>query len=438
VLPAYLFVNLPGYDPGQVQGSVGFILTVCNTMMGSTLLCLPHAFEYAGVLPGSALTLLVGMIAYYTCVLILKWGARPRHRFDDFSDLCGEFLGRWAKHVATSTSALIVLGEMACYHVLMASMLQSVAEDLVRAAGGDPRAIDFGNATTEFAVPAMITAAAVLLVMRIRDLATLARIAGFGVVAMIFNVVLLVGSGLWNMFGLRVYPRHEIGDVIYFGSVKGAGKMAGLMGLSLFVHSVLLPVAATHKHIARRPDIVKRDFGIAYCICVFIYIAVGLVPSMAFMLGNNVQPIYHRMNLQMIPQNALLAFPGSPTLAGVGKSLLVLQMVTIYPMLGAVIRRQLCMAYLKTPEPSGRTAALFNIGVAGLTTAVAAFYPYPCNVVEVVGSYTAVVYMLGLPIAVHLEAVRYSEGRSRTTVFLHVVLFFVGSIAVLTQFFLKN
>merc|ERR1712118_607509 len=96
------------------------------------------------------------------------------------------------------------------------------------------------------------------------------------------------------------------------------------------------------------------------------------------------------------------------------------------------------MTYLHTPEPSGRTAVLFNLGIASLTTAVASLYPYPCNVVEVVGAYTAVVYMLGLPIMVHLKAVRESGERSRTTVALHGLLFLVGSVVVLTQFFLKD
>ena len=60
------------------------------------------------------------------------------------------------------------------------------------------------------------------------------------------------------------------------------------------------------------------------------------------------------------------------------------------------------------------------------------------NVVEVVGAYTAVVYMLGLPIAVHLKAVRSNHGRNLTTVALHGLLFVVGSVLALTQFFLKG
>ena len=42
------------------------------------LTLIPNPSRSAGIGAGSALTLLVGMMAYYTCALILKWGARPR------------------------------------------------------------------------------------------------------------------------------------------------------------------------------------------------------------------------------------------------------------------------------------------------------------------------------------------------------------------------
>merc|ERR1719506_888650 len=439
VLPPHYFVPLPFTVEGQVQGSVGFILTVCNTMMGSTLLCLPYAFQIAGIGAGTILTLLFGLIAYYTCALILKWGAQPRQRFfEDFSDLCEVLLGRWARHVATATSVAILLGAMACYHVLMASMLQSVAEDIVSATGADPAKIRFGNHNTEYALPALIITCGCLVVMQIRDMSKLAKLASYGVLALVYNVLLMVGTGLWNMIGLAAYPSTDIGNVKYFGTAGAQGKMVGMMGLSLFVHSVLLPLAANHEHIRERPNVVKRDLGIAYGICTLVYIVVGLVPSMAFMLGHSIQPVYKHLNIDVLPQNALMAFPGDHTWAVIGKSLLIMQIGTVYPILGAVTRKQFCVAYFNTPEPSARIMLLCNILMAGMTTATAALYPYPGNVVAFVGAYTAVVYMLGLPIAVHLSAVKRDGRATLCGALLHFLLFAGGSLMVMTQFFLTD
>ena len=106
----------------------------------------------------------------------------------------------------------------------MASMLQSVAEDLVHAAGGNPRAIEFGGPGFEFAVPALLAALAVLAVMlAIRDLAALARIAGCGVVAMIFNVLLLVGSGGEFLF---FRTSHSIFTRFYFFHLTNARPLS--------------------------------------------------------------------------------------------------------------------------------------------------------------------------------------------------------------------
>jgi hypothetical protein len=439
VLPPHYYVPLPFSQEGEVQGSIGFILTVCNTMMGSTLLCLPYAFQIAGIGAGTILTLIFGMMAYYTCALILKWGAAPRQRFfEDFSDLCEENLGRWARHVATATSVAILLGAMACYHVLMASMLQSVAEDIVSATGADPAKIRFGTDNTEYALPALLTTAVVLVVMQIRDMSKLAKLASYGVLALFYNVTLMVGTGLWNMIGLTAYSTKDLGPIKFFGTAGAQGKMVGMMGLSLFVHSVLLPLAANHEHITQRPNVVKRDLGIAYVICVVIYIIVGLVPSMSFMLGHEIQPVYKHLNIQLLPQNALMAYPGDHTWASIGKTLLVLQIGTVYPILGAVTRKQFCVACFNVQEASARATLLCNLAMAGMTTATAALYPYPANVVGFVGAYTAVVYMLGLPIAVHLQAVKRAGRASLSGAALHFLLFAGGSLMVLTQFFLAD
>jgi len=122
----------------------------------------------------------------------------------------------------------------------------------------------------------------------------------------------------------------------------------------------------------------------------------------------------------------------------IGKSLLVLQIGTVYPILGAVTRKQFCVAYFNVAEPSARIMLLCNLAMAGMTLATAALYPYPANVVGLVGAYTAVVYMLGLPIAVHLQAVKRAGNATISGAVLHFLLFGGGSLMVLTQFFLTD
>merc|ERR1712070_1174734 len=109
------------------------------------------------------------------------------------------------------------------------------------------------------------------------------------------------------------------------------------MGLSLFVHSVLLPIAGSHVKLKNQPAAVKRDLGVAYLLTVVVYVAVGAVPAMAFQLGRGVIPQYSSDDSQL-SQNILLDYPQSSSGALVGRAALVLQLGIVYPILCAVMR----------------------------------------------------------------------------------------------------
>eukprot|EP00928_Gymnodinium_smaydae_P075881 TRINITY_DN588_c0_g1_i3.p1 TRINITY_DN588_c0_g1~~TRINITY_DN588_c0_g1_i3.p1 ORF type:complete len:186 (-),score=36.88 TRINITY_DN588_c0_g1_i3:159-716(-) len=106
----------------------------------------------------------------------------------------------------------------------------------------------------------------------------------------------------------------------------------------------------------------------------------------------------------------------------------------VYPILAAVMRRQLFGGLLGRPELGPRGMALYGLALVGLTTTVSAVYPKPGSVVGYVGTYTAVVYVLWLPILVHLAAVRKSGQRLGLTLLLHGGMAVVGTVVLLMQF----
>lgn len=62
------------------QSSIMTIFSVWNTMMGSGLLALPWGFSEAGIFGGIAIVILVGLLAWYTCWLVVKYGMK----YDEF------------------------------------------------------------------------------------------------------------------------------------------------------------------------------------------------------------------------------------------------------------------------------------------------------------------------------------------------------------------
>jgi len=65
-------------------------LLIRNTMMGSGLLTLPWGFSEAGLLGGIVVILIVGVVAWYTCWLVLKYG----EQYGEFMEMTRHHFGK--------------------------------------------------------------------------------------------------------------------------------------------------------------------------------------------------------------------------------------------------------------------------------------------------------------------------------------------------------
>jgi len=429
VLPPNFFVWLPfGLDDtGQRgQSSIGFIFTVCNTMMGSTLMCLPWGFDKAGLAAGSLLTMCFGLVSFYTCSIILDWGAQPSRRFGDFSDLCATYLGNSSKNLATVTSIAILFGASATYHVLMATNLQEVIIALEDLIGIHTHIFCCGSGLFQYALTSLYVGVGLLPMLFIRDISKLAALGSYGVISLLYNVLFLVVSALINLHSNASGPSAHRGEVKMVGGIGDIGQFVGMIGLSLFLQSVLLPIASGHSQARTAPVAVKRDLGFAMGLTVLFYVTVGSVPAIAFQLGPN--------RTGQLPQNILQSYKMSSPFALIGKTLLVVQIGVVYPILTAVMRRQFFAGCMNREWPGWPRVAAFNVGMVLLTTLISSVYPKPGDVVGYVGAYTAVVYMLWLPILVHLKALKRSNRRTILSLLGNVLLATAGTCIVLLQF----
>jgi len=444
-LQADTFVRLPfdldKMDSEGHQGSVGFIFTIANTMMGSTVLALGWGFGNAGILASAFFTCFFGFIGFYSATIILDTAASQSEPVGDFSELCETYLGAVGRSVANITSVFILFGATTCYHVLIATNLQSAVLSLVKhwyPASGD---LFFccGAGNFQYLVAAFMVAVVVLPLMFVRDISKLAAVGSYGVFGLLYNCLFIVGSGVLNLSRLAEHPSDKLGHVKLVGGPQEVGVFVGLMGLSLFMHSVLLPIANNHVHAKTAPAIVKRDIGIAYVFAVVFYICVGAVPAVAFQLGRDVLPQYTDLNLTELPQNMLEASGVFHIGAIIGAFLTGLQLSVVYPILGSVCRMQFfAQFYPSANDENGvlgiEAMSIFNVVLVGITALITAVYPHPGQVVGYVGAYTAVVYLIWLPVLVKLSALRRA-GQMRWWSFAgNVILAITATGVVLLQF----
>lgn len=239
---------------------------------------------------------------------------------------------------------------------------------------------------------------------------------------------------------LRELPRaSKLGHVTVFGELSGLGVFVDMMGLSFFIHNIVLSIGRNHVQARHQPHVVKRDLGIAYAFAAVVYCLLGAVPAAAFEIGKHALPQYTDcawrtkvLTCDVLPQNVLLAFETAGGHAA--RACLTLQIAVVYPILGTCMRKQFFGA-LGHEWPGWGPAMLFNVLIVCFTGTVAAAFPKPGTVVGYVGAYTAIVYMLGLPISTYLSARRKMGDLSCFSGLLHVALMLLMSALVLLQFF---
>lgn len=420
-------------EGGNGQSSASFICTVTSAMMGSTLMCLPWAFENAGLVASLIMISIVGAVSFYTCSVILRWGAPPTGNFSDFSDLCSHYLGTWSKHVANATSVGVCVGVLAAYHVLMASSLNNVILSLGDLSNSKVTFLCCGTEDFEYFVSSVIIGVCVFPLMCFKTIGFLMTFASYGGISVVYNCCFIIGNALMNWPSEDVRAGRKIKES---GDLKDFGVFFGTLGLSLFVHNLLLQMSSGHSQAVSNPAVIKRDVAISYCFAVVFYIAVGAVPAVVFQLGHGSGGSPYTQNLKngQLPQNILLAYSRDSWGAIIGQSLLMLQILAVYPLIATVIRRQFFSSMTGSQWPGWPKALSFSFCLVIFTTAVSSVYPKPGNVVGYVGVYTAIVYMLGLPILVHIKASKTSDRGNRMSTVIHALIWVIMSFAFLLQF----
>ena len=140
VLPSYLYMvagpprnisnarrpHLPS-DHGAAQSRTSTVLSLVNTMMGSTIMALPWGFFEAGLVGGVCIVLAACGFSFVTAAMVLRRGNRDL----DFQHLVGRSLGPVCKRLAGMVNVLVMLGAAVAYHILMKDCLHVIGSSII-------------------------------------------------------------------------------------------------------------------------------------------------------------------------------------------------------------------------------------------------------------------------------------------------------------------
>jgi sodium-coupled neutral amino acid transporter 9 len=467
---------LPEPPPSTPQaGSVSTIFSIWNTMVGSTLLAMPWGFRQSGIALGVIVFFLVGIISYYTCTLITRHTKLHRYRLKleqvspddspseeislkpnftgsdivDFSEVCVKHLGRWSQILALLASIIILIGAAIAYHIFMKDCLLNIVAGIARIevntkfpweANGPPW---YWNGIFASCVITII----VFPLSCLRKLTLLVKFNSFGVFFVLFLLVFIIYSSTYAM----VYPETtlptnstQIVQYVFSDFVQTNGTaqyvnylqnfsvtfshLLAILSLSFFIHNVIVSILASKKSLRHT----RRDIAIAFVFAGLCYLIPGVMGSVAFRFDPTMK------------QNFLNQFSSDNIYANVARGSVLLQLISIYPLLLFIIRSQVFESnwkFWKKPEPgipSKPPHILFvlvlNILICAITTSFASFYPNVGTVLRFTGAICGLIYLYLLPILVHL-VIMYRSGELRWySIIFHSCLIILGTSVLVLQF----
>merc|ERR1712167_57721 len=125
-------------------------------------------------------------------------------------------------------------------------------------------------------------------------------------------------------------------------------------------------------------------------------------------------------------QNYLENFTDADAFATATRVAVLWQLATVYPLLLGIVRQQFYGTVLNIPWPGRVWVGVLNLVVLGGACTTATFFPEPGSVLSYTGAVCGSVYVIILPITVHIRKSRKDGVLTTAAYYWHVVLVVVG------------
>jgi hypothetical protein len=167
----------------------------------------------------------------------------------------------------------------------------------------------------------------------------------------------------------------------------GMAQFGGVMVLSFFVHSAIMSIMKNQK----QPEHNGRDLTIAYMLVGLTYALIG---------GS----AYIRFNHEELPQDFLNLFPQNDVTAVIARICLLLQLMTVFPLILYVVRIQF-FGYLFNKQYPGRTqVVLLNGTILLCTTLITLYYPKVGDIQRYTGAICGFILIFLMPTSLYISS----------------------------------
>jgi len=469
LLPSNFFhMHIPGVDKEDVeetQSSLVTIMSIWNTMMGTSLLAVPWAIEHSGLAMGFTIVFVMTIISFYTAFIIIDLYGKhnsPETPVLEFSHLCGKLLGPFWDRVCSVFSLLAVLGAAIVYWVLMSNFLFNSVDFFIGLSNGNttsdnasvtevfcPKKPDGGNGmfivnistindttfddntgneTTYDGIDnvssiftpktAPLFLIFLLPVISLKSPTFFTKFNSVGTLNVFFliGVVIFLGSS----WGLNANFSDETSDVFVPMFKKSFPSLSGMMALGLFIHNAIITIMRNNRYQENN----RRDLAAGFSLVSGTYLMIGIIYYLTFPMAK-----------ECIEDNFLNNFHVNNPLIVAARLMLLFQLFTVFPLVMFILRAQVFMLFSRHESVGYRKIYLVNGATMTIAILFAILMPSIGNIIRYSGALCGAVVLFILPSLVFLASAKKDGKLTVLNVSVHLVIICLGIANFGAQFF---
>ena len=372
------------------------ILSIWNSMLGSSTVALPYNVYNSGIIPAIVLAIIYGLICFYTCKIYIDFGVKE----PDFSitiekyftEKFGPKIGKFGKNTQILFCTLITLGVAFIYFLIMSQNLYPIACLILNKIGYDFDAKDLTPAFGRFSIIYLsIILCFILFPLSIKkDIGFIVNLSSFGIYFVSILIIFVIYTGISSLINTEFHfdyiNNKNDSDKRYlkwFG--ENPALLAGTLSLGYFCHTTILPVLKSNKN--QKNNI--RDLSLGYFLVGLTFSSSGIFGYIGFS-GKKFETDFK--------DNWFMFFDYDDYFILFFRLLNVFQLTSVFPILVYVVRFQLFNFIYGKEYPSKKHVIIYGISVMIISLIVVYFcYNFLGKLLGILGATTSLILIYTFP-----------------------------------------
>ncbi|XP_061555060.1 neutral amino acid transporter 9 isoform X3 [Phycodurus eques] len=383
--------KVSGKDHLTKNPSIITIFAIWNTMMGTSILSIPWGIKQAGFTLGILILIFTGLLMLYCCYIVLK-----------------------------SPKAILICP----YPNTDTEENHTIGTHYISTGGNDTSDVNsFEHWWSKTNTVPLFLVVLLLPLLCFRSASFFARFTFLGTISVIYLIVLVTIKAF--RLGLHLEFHWFDSTNFYVPELRLLfPQLTGVLTLAFFIHNCIITLMKNNKHQENN----VRDLSVAYLLVGLTYLYVGVLIFATFPSPP--------LSKDCIEPNFLDNFSSGDVMVFVARTFLLFQMITVYPLLGYLVRVQMMGQIFGKHYPSFFHVLTLNILIVGVGVLMAKFYPNIGSIIRFSGATCGLALVFVFPSLIHMISLRRQGALGWPSAVFHGFLILLGMTNLVAQFFM--